>query len=260
LTLFIHLSTLFGILVPWLYPFESFASKLLFISLNGSTVLILLNYYLCVVVDPGFVSPSYKPPPTTSAHLTPIVQTPNNVDPSNDTLTPFFCDRCQLYKPPRAHHCRQCNRCILRMDHHCVWIASCVGFKNQPHFVRFLFWTCVSCWICIVVLIMRLESVLFGVVHGQKQLEMQETVGELIIVGINFVVLTPTVSILTMLAYNQFHLLLTNQTTIESLNQSKRASFAYSGKRVDLSFHPYDLGGWIDNVNQVLGSNMFSWL
>jgi ribosomal protein L40E len=32
-----------------------------------------------------------------------------------------FCQKCQCYKPPRAHHCRVCGRCVLRMDHHCPW-------------------------------------------------------------------------------------------------------------------------------------------
>lgn len=31
------------------------------------------------------------------------------------------CSRCETYRPPRAHHCRICKRCVRRMDHHCPW-------------------------------------------------------------------------------------------------------------------------------------------
>lgn len=27
-----------------------------------------------------------------------------------------FCETCQLPKPARTHHCRQCGRCVLKMD------------------------------------------------------------------------------------------------------------------------------------------------
>uniref|UniRef100_A0A8D2MIM7 Palmitoyltransferase n=1 Tax=Zonotrichia albicollis TaxID=44394 RepID=A0A8D2MIM7_ZONAL len=29
-----------------------------------------------------------------------------------------FCDRCQLIKPDRCHHCSVCAMCVLKMDHH----------------------------------------------------------------------------------------------------------------------------------------------
>jgi hypothetical protein len=44
--------------------------------------------------------------------------------------THAMCSHCQTYKPPYAHHCRICNRCISRMDHHCPWMNNCVGANN----------------------------------------------------------------------------------------------------------------------------------
>lgn len=30
-----------------------------------------------------------------------------------------MCVKCDHFKPIRAHHCSECNRCIVKMDHHC---------------------------------------------------------------------------------------------------------------------------------------------
>lgn len=41
-----------------------------------------------------------------------------------------ICRKCRALKPDRAHHCSTCNRCVLKMDHHCVYINKYVSFSG----------------------------------------------------------------------------------------------------------------------------------
>lgn len=56
-----------------------------------------------------------------------------------------YCEKCNLIKPDRCHHCSICGVCILRMDHHCPWINNCVSFTNYKFFVLFLGYTLALC-------------------------------------------------------------------------------------------------------------------
>ncbi|XP_035636944.1 palmitoyltransferase ZDHHC23-A-like isoform X1 [Oncorhynchus keta] len=45
------------------------------------------------------------------------------------------CPLCKVVRPPRAGHCRICGGCVQRLDHHCIWINSCVGKANHRNFL-----------------------------------------------------------------------------------------------------------------------------
>ncbi|KHN73409.1 putative palmitoyltransferase ZDHHC20 [Toxocara canis] len=64
---------------------------------------------------------------------------------SGMTKAPNFCYICRLIKPDRAHHCRKCERCVLRMDHHCPVLGECIHMHNHKFFMLFLLWASMLC-------------------------------------------------------------------------------------------------------------------
>ncbi|KAG9393597.1 DHHC palmitoyltransferase [Carpediemonas membranifera] len=92
---------------------------------SGYTVTLILFAYLCIS-DPGYITPESVP-----AELA-------RFNPDYVTCFPAVCPTCNLPKPARARHCRQCNRCVYGYDHHCNWINNDVGQYNLPGFIVWL--------------------------------------------------------------------------------------------------------------------------
>lgn len=88
-------------------------------------------FYLCIKRDPGTVT---KKKVTGQIHIYPY---------DKRLFHPgVACPTCQLVKPARSKHCRVCNRCVQRFDHHCVWVNNCIGAQNTHYFLLYLFSVC----------------------------------------------------------------------------------------------------------------------
>ncbi|KAL5211008.1 hypothetical protein ABZP36_006631 [Zizania latifolia] len=55
------------------------------------------------------------------------------------------CSTCKITRPARAKHCRICDICVARFDHHCGWMNNCIGEKNNRYFLAFLVWHFLLC-------------------------------------------------------------------------------------------------------------------
>lgn len=94
------------------------------------------SFIKCCLVDPGYVDSSWGV--NAEENQIPIEKrkvrcyTPNRYT---------VCDKCDyLIRPERAHHCKSCNKCVMKMDHHCPWVGTCVGEKNLKYFFLFIFY------------------------------------------------------------------------------------------------------------------------
>ncbi|RAL14884.1 DHHC family palmitoyltransferase [Aspergillus homomorphus CBS 101889] len=127
-------------------------------SLLGIFLYICLNacYTVAVFTDPGSpLKPSGSNGRRSQQHeysALPVTELPQYTAYTvNSTGGSRFCKKCQCPKPDRAHHCSTCKRCVLKMDHHCPWLATCVGLYNYKAFLLFLIYTSVFCWVDFVV-------------------------------------------------------------------------------------------------------------
>ncbi|KAF1962217.1 zf-DHHC-domain-containing protein [Byssothecium circinans] len=124
----------------WTGKFTSFLGVFFYLLLNWS-------YTTAVFTDPG----SPLNPNNGYTHLPTQEEggqqyTSFTVKSSTGDLR--FCKKCQTKKPDRSHHCSSCKRCVLKMDHHCPWLATCVGLRNYKAFLLFLIYTTLFCWVC----------------------------------------------------------------------------------------------------------------
>ncbi|XP_014895840.1 probable palmitoyltransferase ZDHHC20 [Poecilia latipinna] len=118
-----------------------------------------------------------------------------------------YCNFCQVIKPDRCHHCSSCEKCVLKMDHHCPWVNNCVGFSNYKFFILFLAYATLYCAvICATV-------VQYFVKFWTKQLP--DTHAKFHILFLFFVAALFFISIVSLYSYHMW-LVGKNRTTIEA--------------------------------------------
>ena len=147
---------------------SSFLSKsitlILFVPLSS---MVIVTHIKSTLTSPGYVPIPYTPPKAISIE--------NSIK-NNET----FCNKCNNYRPPRSHHCKICRKCTLRMDHHCPWIANCVGYYNMKFFYQFLFYATFGDLIGFVVMFCRLCCLDYNVKHNVPKGKKVNDVFELI--------------------------------------------------------------------------------
>ncbi|KAJ5573954.1 uncharacterized protein N7459_008381 [Penicillium hispanicum] len=68
-----------------------------------------------------------------------------------DDGRPPYCSTCCQFKTDRAHHCREVDRCVRKMDHFCPWVGGVVSETSFKFFIQFVFYTAVFCAFALIV-------------------------------------------------------------------------------------------------------------
>ena len=174
----------------------------------------------------SYTTAVFTSPGSTTDHngygLLPTSQGPSQRSPTSFTVKSNgelrFCKKCQARKPDRAHHCSTCRRCVLKMDHHCPWLATCLGLRNYKPFLLFLVYTTLLCFYS------------FGVSFTWAWYEviLEETREFDALLPVNFLVLTVVSGIIGIVvgAFTGWHIMLATrgQTTIECLEKTRYLS------------------------------------
>lgn len=78
-------------------------------------------------------------PDITEEQTTLLIDDDGESDESDANPNPNICTKCHKYTPPRTFHCAICQACIVKRDHHNIWLDACVGESNH----RFFFFGCI---------------------------------------------------------------------------------------------------------------------
>ncbi|OBZ90978.1 putative palmitoyltransferase ZDHHC20 [Choanephora cucurbitarum] len=213
-------------------------------------ILFIISYARMVMTEPGYATQMWKqdrPLNILDMALDEIQQ--NQLKPDSVLNETKWCSICQLWKPDRAHHCKVCNACVLRMDQ----VNGCIGVRNHRYYLQFLMYVTLFATLTFVT-----SLAMFVQYHGLSLFD-RLALSIIILSGIIVIVVGPFTG-------SHIWLILINRTTIENSqfqhwnkirqkNQSaemKPAGFTEAGNNV---FYQNCNRNWIE----VMSDNKWLW-
>ncbi|KAL0489417.1 S-acyltransferase [Acrasis kona] len=242
-------------LIPHAYPIDLYPVLFVLnqiIALSELT-LTLMSYFKCVRTDPGYVEKDWENQCTGQEDRDFVMKL---------ELTgrgeERYCHKCNVYQPPRSHHSSANNKllplysfkCVLRMDHYCIWVNNCVGLRNHKFFFLFLFYMVVG-------------FVHFGVTAGvaiAQSVRNMEGISpvSLVVMIMSTVFVFPIACMVGMFFGWNVYLICTNQTSIEShINGSIKSKLSKTNHQTFKHVFNVTLK---QNIQAVLGINTWLWL
>jgi hypothetical protein len=93
------------------------------------------------------------------------------------SLQAYFCESCVSVQRIPSKHCKLCEHCCVKFDHHCLFISKCVGGKNHRMFVYFLISTLVCCSIFVYHIYLSIVQAKENLATRNENLSPNEKIG-----------------------------------------------------------------------------------
>mmetsp|Transcript_30028 Transcript_30028/g.72101 ORF Transcript_30028/g.72101 Transcript_30028/m.72101 type:complete len:273 (+) Transcript_30028:40-858(+) len=220
----------FGMLVNQ----ESVIGILLIIVNFSLALMAAWSHLSCMLTDPGAVHPDEE----VEVEIE-LDEVEEGTEAKSLKDGKHWCKKCPGPKPPRAHHCSICQRCIRKMDHHCPWVNNCVGQYNQKHFLLFCVYTCFLSSFTIAVLAIRAYSCSRDYVSRLRSADKGcHLSNAVVLMGMLVFFAAVVFALFTLMMFcDQMSCIMYDQTGIEALQNTSMSA----GR------------GWRDNVREVFG-------
>lgn len=235
------------------FTVDSFIEKLFYLIVyHFLFVIFIWTYWLTIFTPPASVPRKFLLPPEEFEKMTQtnseaaqrviLESFARTLPVSNMTLNGAvrFCEKCQVVKPDRAHHCSVCGMCVLKMDHHCPWVNNCVSFTNYKFFILFLGYAFIYCMFIVFTTLQYFILFWKGYLEGASKFH---------ILFLFFVAAMFSCSLVSLFVYH-LYLVAKNRTTLEAF----RAPVFISGP----DKNGFNLGR-LSNFQEVFGDNRSLW-
>ena len=178
-----------------------------------------------------------------------------------------FCETCKIYKPDRCHHCKYCNKCMLKLDHHCFWFDNCITFNNYKYFYCSVFYGMFMGFFFIYIFFPFFKNIINFNIEINN---FSNKIIQILFLIIYFITFLLTIFVTALFIYHTI-LVLNNYTTFEFemtnkeiiKNSKNKIDYFKYDKNINIStytklYSKYDTGLY-NNWISVFGENIFLW-
>lgn len=208
-------------------------------SLNLSLFWIKVHYLIFLYAAICYLSVIFSDPGIlTKERLEIIKSQPGYKKELDDHLEINHCYYCRSERPPRTHHDKQYDKCILEYEHFCPFINNTVGKRNYRMFILFMLSA-----VILSISVIPVFSQIFWFRGAFK--------AGIILCVFSVIMFLVLDFLLVGMLQTQIELMIVNQTTVElEINKLKKIK----------SSSKYDTGSLYKNLCCRLGDNPYIWL